>query len=88
MRAHRFATDGRSYHGFRRQPDVETISEAILDALRELDHVGREEVPPGYAAAGRTDAGVSAVARTVAFEAPDWLAPAAFNGASTRPRPG
>jgi tRNA pseudouridine38-40 synthase len=36
--------------------------------------------PEGYAAAGRTDAGVSARAQTVAFEAPDWLTPRAFNG--------
>jgi tRNA pseudouridine38-40 synthase len=37
------------------------------------------ERPPGYAAAGRTDAGVSALAQTVAFDAPDWLRPAALN---------
>jgi tRNA pseudouridine38-40 synthase len=36
--------------------------------------------PPGYAAAGRTDAGVSALAQTVAFEAPDWCTPRALNG--------
>lgn len=88
MRAYRIATDGRGYHGFRRRAAVETVSDVILDALRELDHAGREEVPPGYAAGGRTDAGVSAVAQTVAFEAPDWLVPFAFNGASTGPRPG
>jgi tRNA pseudouridine38-40 synthase len=34
----------------------------------------------GYAAAGRTDAGVSARGQTVAFEAPEWLRPRALNG--------
>jgi tRNA pseudouridine38-40 synthase len=36
--------------------------------------------PDGYAAAGRTDAGVSAVRQTVSFDAPEWLTPAALNG--------
>jgi len=35
--------------------------------------------PAGYAAAGRTDAGVSALAQTIALETPDWLAPRALN---------
>jgi tRNA pseudouridine38-40 synthase len=79
-RAYRIAYDGRDYHGFQRQPDVATVSDAILDALRDLDVLAEDrEVPPGYAAAGRTDAGVSAVAQTVAFEAPEWLTPAALN---------
>ena len=79
MRAYRIAYDGRSYFGFQRQPDVPTVADAILDALRALDVLGDAEIPPGYAAAGRTDAGVSAVAQTVAFDAPDWLTPAALN---------
>lgn len=95
MRAFRIAYDGRPYFGFQRQPDVPTVEDALLDALRNLgvldgadpgsacsrpstDEAG-DDVPPGYAAAGRTDAGVSALAQTVAFEAPDWLTPAAFN---------
>jgi len=84
VRAFRIAYDGRDYHGFQRQPDVPTVSDAILDALRELDVLDRSgggtpDVPPGYAAAGRTDAGVSATHQTVAFDTPDWLTPAAFN---------
>lgn len=60
----------------------ETGSEA--DAGGEVDGGGEHsdgfrQTPPGYAAAGRTDAGVSAVAQTVAFDAPDWLSPAALN---------
>jgi len=76
-RAFRIAYDGRPYAGFQRQPDRPTVEDAVLDALRDLDIASP---PPGYAAAGRTDAGVSALAQTVAFEAPDWLSPAALNG--------
>ena len=78
MRAFRVAYDGRPYYGFQRQPDVETVEGTLLAALGRLG-VTDGGVPEGYAAAGRTDAGVSAVAQTVAFEAPEWLTPAAFN---------
>ena len=80
MRAFRVAYDGRPYSGFQRQPDVPTVEGVLLDALRALGLLdGGDDVPPNYAAAGRTDTGVSALAQTVAFEAPDWLTPAAFN---------
>jgi tRNA pseudouridine38-40 synthase len=79
MRAFRLAYDGRPYAGFQRQPDVPTVEDDLLAALSELG-VLEGDVPPGYAVAGRTDAGVSALAQTVAFEAPDWLSPAALNG--------
>ncbi|QSG01640.1 tRNA pseudouridine(38-40) synthase TruA [Natranaeroarchaeum sulfidigenes] len=78
MRAYRIAYDGRPYYGFQRQPDVPTVEDAIFDALDALD-VFTGEKPASYAAAGRTDAGVSALAQTIAFEAPDWLSPAALN---------
>ncbi|WP_137284461.1 tRNA pseudouridine(38-40) synthase TruA [Halorussus salinisoli] len=77
MRAFRVAYDGQPFHGFQRQPDVPTVEDAILDAVAALGVT--EGTPEGYAAAGRTDAGVSAVAQTVAFECPDWLMPAALN---------
>lgn len=77
-RAYRLAYDGSGYRGFQRQPQVSTVSDAIIDALVALDVASG--VPPGYTAAGRTDAGVSAVAQTVAFDAPDWVTPAALNG--------
>jgi len=80
MRAYRVAYDGRPFHGFQRQPDVPTVEDALFDALRELDVCGADAAPDGYAAAGRTDAGVSARAQTVAVDAPDWLTPRAFNG--------
>ena len=78
MRAYRVAYDGGPYYGFQRQPDVPTVEDALFDALRRLSAIDGDE-PVDYAAAGRTDAGVSAVAQTVAFEAPEWLTPAAFN---------
>jgi tRNA pseudouridine38-40 synthase len=78
VRAFRIAYDGRDFHGFQRQPDVPTVSDAVLDAIGSLE-VAADRVPPGYAAAGRTDAGVSGTAQTVAFVAPDWLDPAALN---------
>lgn len=78
MRAFRIAYDGRPYYGFQRQPDVPTVEGTLFDALRALD-VFAGGKPAGYAAAGRTDAGVSALAQTVAFEAPDWLTPRALN---------
>jgi tRNA pseudouridine38-40 synthase len=84
VRAFRIAYDGRPYHGFQRQPDVSTVEDAILDALVALDVLPEEgdrtrPTPDGYAAAGRTDAGVSATAQTVAFDAPTWLTPATLN---------
>ncbi|SER25848.1 tRNA pseudouridine(38-40) synthase TruA [Natrinema salaciae] len=82
LRAFRIAYDGTDYHGFQRQPqpDVPTVEDAIFDACRALDVLERDaDKPAGYAAAGRTDAGVSALAQTIALEAPDWLAPRALN---------
>ena len=80
MRAFRVAYDGRPFHGFQRQPAVSTVEDTILAALRSLSVLAADaDTPPGYAAAGRTDAGVSALAQTVAFECPDWLTPRALN---------
>jgi len=84
-RAFRVAYDGREYAGFQRQPHATTVEGTLLRALAKHGVVDRGDgpthaTPPGYAAAGRTDAGVSAVAQTVAFEAPPWLTPRAFNG--------
>jgi len=79
MRAYRLAYDGRPFHGFQRQPDVRTVEGALLASVRALGLVEAGETPPEYAAASRTDAGVSALAQTVGFRAPDWLTPAALN---------
>lgn len=78
MRAFRLAYDGVPYHGFQRQPDVETIEGELFRTLRTLG-VFEGEKPTTYGAAGRTDAGVSALAQTVGFESPEWLTPVAFN---------
>ncbi|WP_435126072.1 tRNA pseudouridine(38-40) synthase TruA [Halobaculum sp. D14] len=78
MRAYRVAYDGRPYFGFQRQPDVPTVEDTLFDALADLGvHDPDDPKPVGYAAAGRTDASVSAVAQTVAFDAPKWLTPRA-----------
>ena len=77
-RAFRLAYDGRPFAGFQRQPDVHTVEEALFEALDALGV--SEDVPAGYSAAGRTDAGVSALGQTIALQAPDWLTPRAFNG--------
>jgi tRNA pseudouridine38-40 synthase len=76
MRAFRLAYDGRPFRGFQRQPHGDTVEDALFDAL---DALGVELPPAGYAAAGRTDAGVSALAQTVAFDAPEWCLPRALN---------
>lgn len=77
MHVFRVAYDGHPYHGFQRQPTVTTVEDTLFAALAALDIT--DDVPPEYSAAGRTDAGVSALAQTIAFDAPDWLTPAAFN---------
>lgn len=79
-RAFRVAYDGRPYHGYQRQPSVPTVEDELLDALRSLGVCEDGGAPEGWAAAGRTDAGVHALAQTVAFDAPDWCTPRALNG--------
>jgi len=80
VRAFRLAYDGSGYRGFQRQPHGETVEDELFAALRELGVAFEGGSPVGYAAAGRTDAGVSARAQTVAFEAPAWLRPRALDG--------
>ncbi|WP_255195146.1 tRNA pseudouridine(38-40) synthase TruA [Halorarius litoreus] len=81
MRAFRLAYDGTGYRGYQRQPHGETVENDVFRALARLGVTATPESPPdGYSAAGRTDAGVSAIQQTVAFEAPAWLTPKAFNG--------
>ncbi len=79
MRALRVAYDGTKYRGFQRQPHGDTIEDSIFEGLRALGVEFRDGSPAGYSAAGRTDAGVSARAQTVAIDAPEWLSPRAFN---------
>lgn len=80
MRAFRLAYDGRGYRGFQRQPAVETVEDELFDALRALGVLEANAAKPErYAAASRTDAGVSALQQTVAFECPSWCRPRALN---------
>ncbi|WP_255194520.1 tRNA pseudouridine(38-40) synthase TruA [Natronobeatus ordinarius] len=82
MRAFRVAYDGTPYYGYQRQPDVPTVEDAIFDGLRDLEVLAADAgKPAGYAAAGRTDAGVSATCQTITLEAPDWLTPRAASAA-------
>lgn len=78
-RAFRVAYDGRAYHGFQRQPDVPTIEGELIEAFA-THGVDVLDGSPRYAAAGRTDAGASARAQTIAARCPPWLSPAALNG--------
>ncbi|MWG33692.1 tRNA pseudouridine(38-40) synthase TruA [Halomarina oriensis] len=79
-RAFRVAYDGTAFRGFQRQPDARTVERTLFDALARLGvYDGERFRPPGYAAAGRTDAGVSALAQTVAFDCPAWCTPRAVN---------
>lgn len=80
MKAFRIAYDGRPYHGWQRQPDVPTVEDELLAALGDIGAI-ESRPPPGYGAAGRTDAGVSALAQTVAFDAPTWLSPSVLTDA-------
>lgn len=78
--AYRLAYDGRQFHGYQRQPDVRTVEGQVCAALRELEVLSdADDVPSEYSAAGRTDAGVSALQQTIAFRGPDWLTPSALN---------
>lgn len=79
MRAFRLAYDGTGYRGYQRQPHGDTVEDALFEAIEALEVPFEDGAPVGYAAAGRTDAGVSARAQTVALEAPDWLRPRALN---------
>lgn len=67
------AYDGAPFHGFARQPDVPTVQGELEQALSRV--VGREVAT---VCAGRTDAGVHALAQVVSTpDAPDGLDPAA-----------
>lgn len=83
-RAFRVAYDGREYHGFQRQPDVETIEAVVFRALSELTVPLSDGVPVEYSSAGRTDAGVSAIAQTMSFNCPEWLKPRVLNSVLPR----
>ena len=59
---------GKFYHGFQRQKRaVKTIEGTILDILTDLNIIPKNQ-KIRYSAAGRTDAGVNALAQVIAFD--------------------
>ncbi|MFB6253786.1 MAG: tRNA pseudouridine synthase A [Halobacteriaceae archaeon] len=78
QQAFRMAYDGRKFYGYQRQPDVPTIEDALFDAFDDLD-ITNDSIPDQYSAAGRTDAGVSAIAQTFTCACPEWVGPSVLN---------
>jgi tRNA pseudouridine38-40 synthase len=67
------AYDGTDFNGWQRQPEGTSIQRLLEDALRDLD--GRDVAVTG---AGRTDAGVHALAQVAAFALERTIAPDAL----------
>ncbi len=67
------AYDGTDFNGWQRQPEGTSIQQLLEDALRDLD--GRDVPVVG---AGRTDAGVHALAQVAAFSLERAIAPDAL----------
>lgn len=65
--AARLAYWGPAYHGYARQPDVDTVEADLIQALRRIRAI-RDPASARLAVASRTDRGVSAVANVVAFD--------------------
>lgn len=65
--AARLAYWGPAYHGYARQPDVDTVEGDLVRALRRIRAI-RDPVSGRLAVASRTDRGVSATANVVAFD--------------------
>jgi tRNA pseudouridine38-40 synthase len=59
---------GEGYHGFAPQPGTRTVAGALGDALATVLRLG---APPTLVCAGRTDAGVHALAQVVHVDLPD-----------------
>ena len=63
----KFAYDGREFHGYARQPQLETIEGAIVNAL--IKHGFIEDTDEShFRSASRTDKGVSALCNIIAFD--------------------
>jgi len=68
---------GTGFHGFAAQPGTETVAGALQSALVEVLQL--DEAPP-LVCAGRTDAGVHALAQVVHVDLPDPLFDHAHDG--------
>ena len=58
---------GPAYHGYARQPDVDTVEGDLIRALRRIRAIS-DPTSARLAVASRTDRGVSALANVVAFD--------------------
>lgn len=66
----RVAYNGKGYHGYQRQPGLNTVEQSIFHTLRNIGCSSR--VPPEfYSYSGRTDRGVHALYQTIAFLSDD-----------------
>ncbi|MEA3457249.1 MAG: tRNA pseudouridine(38-40) synthase TruA [Candidatus Thermoplasmatota archaeon] len=62
----KIAYDGRFFHGFARQPQVETVEGTLVDVLIKLKFIPDTKTA-SFRAASRTDKGVSALGNVIAF---------------------
>ena len=62
----KFAYDGREFHGYARQPQLETIEGKIVKALIKHGFIG-DTKESCFRSASRTDKGVSALCNVIAF---------------------
>jgi len=63
----KFAYDGREFHGYARQPQLETIEGKIVKSLIKHGFIG-DTVESHFRSASRTDKGVSALCNIIAFD--------------------
>lgn len=77
------AYEGTAFAGWQRQPDARTVQEVLESALAII-----EGQPVGVVAAGRTDAGVHALAQVVSVDVANQLPPATLRRALNVRLPG
>ena len=63
----KFAYDGREFHGYARQPQLETIEGKIVKALMKHGFI-EDTNESRFRSASRTDKGVSALCNVIAFD--------------------
>jgi len=63
----KFAYDGRKFHGYARQPQLETIEGKIVEALIKYGFIN-DTNESHFRSASRTDKGVSALCNVIAFD--------------------
>lgn len=62
----KFAYDGRKYHGYARQPQLDTVEGALIDCLKSKGYI-KDPKSSLFRSASRTDKGVSALGNVIAF---------------------